>query len=82
MRINLYSLRDSVTGLYGAPSVALSDAVATRDFAELICGDSHYNRIAKDIDLMYVGSFDNESGEISVANRVFVANGLDVKESN
>lgn len=78
--IVLTCVRDTVANRYFAPSAAVNTDVAQRNFADLVNMDNHFERNAKDYDLVFVGYFDENTGEIVSNDHVVVCNGLDVVE--
>lgn len=80
MVINIYSMRDALTG-YAQPTFDLNDSVALRNFS-FACtrSDSVLRSNAKDFDLCRIGSFDTESGKIVPADPIeVIANGFQVQ---
>lgn len=69
MKMPVYSERDIAVG-FGYPYVAMNDTVAKRNFAYKI-NNADYNLMnfsPKDFDLYKVGTFDTDTGLVSVEN--------------
>lgn len=65
----LYSVYDSVSGLFGAPIPMVNDQAAARSFYDLISqGDSAIAKHPTDHDLYYVGSINTSSGVLDSCN--------------
>lgn len=59
MIMEMYSIKDTVTGLYSQPFFAQNQAAAIRQFDYLM---SNAQMVAKDCQLYYIGDFDSEQG--------------------
>lgn len=64
MKYEMYSTRDIVTNQFSAPYLAVNDASAIRSFNK----DRASQPFPNDFELHLVGSFDSETGEISLKN--------------
>lgn len=60
MKMNIYSVKDVVSGDFGAISILPNDQLAQRNF-NVLCQESKF---AKDLQLFRLGFFDNETGAI------------------
>lgn len=70
----VYSIRDRKSGLYGTPFFSVNDECATRDFKR-ICNSEVNEFIAEDLELFYLGEFNNETGVVEGEdNAMFLAN--------
>lgn len=63
MKFGVYSMRDSVSGLYNTPTIEQSDIIALRSFKYAINKTDFLNFNAHDVDLFKLGEFDNSTGE-------------------
>jgi len=65
MIVNIYSIKDNKTGIFGVPFASSSDIQATRQFARLT-GDSQVqiSHFPSDYDLYIIATFDDNSGKI------------------
>lgn len=61
MIMEMYSIKDTVTGLYSQPFFAQNQAAAIRQFDYLM---QNAQMVAKDCQLYFVGDFDSERGII------------------
>lgn len=59
MIMEMYSIKDTVTGLYSQPFFAQNQAAAIRQFDYLM---ANAQMVAKDCQLYYIGDFDSEQG--------------------
>lgn len=78
MRVQLFSVFDTKARIYLAPFVARSQVDAIRQIA-LSFHDPHMKdtpvgQNPTDFELFFVGSFEDESGDLSVNKPTFVAN--------
>lgn len=78
MRLRLYSIRDRLAGVFLTPFPARADVEAVRQitasFADPQFRQTPVFQNPKDFDLMFVGEFDDESGEISPASPKLLKN--------
>lgn len=77
MKQRLYSIRDNKVG-FMQPVIRQNDAVAIRDFVATISlsgSDSMLKLCPEDFDLFYVGTFDDETGELEHVIPVFLETG-------
>lgn len=82
MKQRLYSIRDRKVG-YMQPVIRQNDAAAIRDFVATISlsgSESMLNLCPSDFDLYYVGTFDDESGELEHVMPVFLSAGSFVNQ--
>lgn len=64
MIFGVYSIRDSLSGFMN-PTFEVNDAVAMRNFEHaVLSSDTLLHSHAKDYDLIKIGSFNSESGEV------------------
>lgn len=80
MKFGVYSMRDSVSGLYNNPTFEQNDSVAYRSFKFAVNNNDFINFNAHDVDLFKLGEFDNETGEFFPVAPVKVADGVSVLE--
>jgi len=75
MDLKIYAVKDTVQGAFMQPFYLNNDDVAKRSF-KLACEDEkgNYHAIAKDLQLFRLGSFNDESGEIT-PEQEFLMNG-------
>lgn len=65
MILNIYSMRDKLTG-YSQPTFELYDAVAMRNFEHAVmAAQGLFKTHPEDFDLYHLGVFDTETGIIS-----------------
>lgn len=78
----LYAVRDDKAGVYNPPVIMVNDAVAVRQFGDLVMRDDNViHAHAADFTLRRVGSFDDETGQIRNQEPEILATGSDfVKE--
>lgn len=74
MKYKLYTMYDSVAGIFFAPSMETNDGAAMRSFVQLMKMDKFKDN-RKDYDLYSIGSFDVTSGVMETKDRLFVCNG-------
>lgn len=68
MKINVYSIRDSVAGIYNQYQYAHTPGQAQRDFHELVNDKSTLiHKHPEGYSLWHMGTFDNESGRFEPA---------------
>lgn len=61
----LYAVLDKQAGHYGRPMMCATPGVAWREFSTAVFdGESMISRFPLDYDLMYLGSYNVETGEI------------------
>lgn len=60
----LYAIKDTVTGEYGNPMPFLNEASAKRYFINNVCDEN--KKIAGDLQLFYLGSYDTELGVVNI----------------
>ena len=79
MTKRLYSLRDNRLGLFAQPIISHNDAVAIRQFGDIV-QDEKMGLIAQhpdDFALYYLGDFDDETGSFASVEPVCLAFGSD-----
>lgn len=81
MKVGVYSMRDSVSGLYNTPTFENSKQVAYRNFKFAVNKNDFLQFNAKDVDLFYLGDFDNETGEFSPVTPEKITDGVAVLEN-
>lgn len=81
MKFSVYSMRDSVSGLYNSPTFEQNDAVAYRSFKYAVNNNGFITFNAHDVDLFKLGDFDNETGELIPCTPVKIADGVSVLEN-
>lgn len=76
MILHIYAVRDTVNGAFMNPFYLNNDEVAKRSF-KMACEDenSNYFKIRKDLQLFKLGTFNDESGEIT-HKLEFIQNGV------
>lgn len=72
MKYKLYCIKDTVVGNYSDPKLFVNEQSAVRYFDGL-CAES---KIAKDLQLYYLGEFDIFSGELSCVPCEFIKGGI------
>lgn len=72
MKLNIYSVKDVVSGDFSSLSTLPNDQLARRNF-NVLCNESKFS---KDLQLFKLGSFDNETGVID-SNVEFICGGSD-----
>lgn len=81
--MKLFSVFDKVALKFEAPAPFLNDAVAIRAFKNVVDNESSFTGLNyRDFDLMFLGSFDETSGEIVPSSPTFVVSGLDLRSLN
>lgn len=75
MDLKIYAVKDTVAGAYMNPFYLNNDEVAKRSFKQACMDEnSQYHKIAKDLQLYRLGTFNDETGEIK-AKVEFLASG-------
>lgn len=80
MKFGVYSMRDSVSGLYNNPTFEQSDLIAIRSFKFAVNKNEFLQFNAHDVDLFKIGEFDNETGEMFPCTPQKLADGVSMKE--
>lgn len=76
MKLFVYSMRDQLSG-YMQPTFELNDQIAIRNFSFAIKKpDTLLFASAKDFDLMKIGEFDSETGELTPLSHTVVCQGF------
>lgn len=79
MKINIYTIFDSVSKTYNKPFYQSNDDTACRAFTNAINdSESQLSLNPSDFTLYYLAEFDDESGEIHVAKQSKIAHGPEV----
>lgn len=77
MEKQLYSIFDSKSGIYAAPFVETNKGSAIRAINELIArGDSTPAKYPEDFQLVHLGSYDEQSGQIVPQEGAIIVIGL------
>lgn len=78
MKFNFYSIRDRLMGIYLAPFTSRGDVDAVRQvkmsFSNPEIRHTPIYASSHDYDLFCVGSFDDESGEVSTIIPILISN--------
>ena len=64
MKINIYAIKDQVTGQLANPFYMQNDEQAKREFKIAVQEDKKLNLIKEDLQLFKLGEFDDETGQI------------------
>lgn len=83
MIMNVYAIKDNVSGSFMPPFLQLNNAVAFREFANIINhGDSIVSLNYKDMSLYQIGEYNMETGDLitSEGHPMLVTHGGPVKE--
>ena len=62
MKNEMYAVRDAVSGIYNSPYHQINKKVAIRTFREACNNVPEIKDHAEDMELWYLGSYDNETG--------------------
>lgn len=74
-----YSVQDKAAGTFNAPFYAQTDAVAIRQFRNVILDQSHqFGMNPEDYDLYIVGIFDDQKGSIMEKGPEKVVTGIEI----
>ncbi len=66
MKLNVYSIFDTASGLYSRPYFTQSDAEAVRSFTDVSTDADHpVGKHAEDYTLFRLGTFDDERGQLN-----------------
>ena len=82
MNQELYTIKDTVTGIYDRPDTAINRGSILRDLGEII-NSKEPNRLStkvKDLQLYKIGDYNVLTGEITPCNE-FICNLIDLKTS-
>lgn len=84
MKVKLFAIYDSVSGIYDGPSACINEQVALRDFKHMAQDDrTKIGRNPEHFSLWVVGAYDDSTGLPSSDGKVCVAYAVDVlKEEN
>lgn len=80
MKFGVYSMRDSVSGLYNAPTFEQTDMIAIRSFKYAVNKNEFLEFNAHDVDLFKIGEFDNETGSLTYMDPQKLADGVSMLE--
>ena len=80
MKFGVYSMRDSVSGLYNNPTFEQADEIAVRSFRFAVNKNDFLTFNAHDVDLFKVGEFDNKTGEFVPIVPIKLADGVSMLE--
>lgn len=81
MIVKIYSVHDTLAGLYLPPCIADTDAVITRDFGDALRkGDSPISAHPEDYTLECLGEFDRETGVIAPCSPRVICHAVDFKK--
>lgn len=76
MKIGVYSMRDQLSGFL-TPTFELNDQIAIRNFSYAIKKpDTLLFASAKDFDLIKIGEFDSDTGELTPISPTVVCQGI------
>jgi len=79
MKFEVYSVYDRVAGSYGFPQEYVNAGVAKRAFAEF--AKSVPNDSRSDYELVLIGEFDTQTGDVVSVDKVVVQKGGEFVES-
>ena len=86
MKVALFSVFDKKTFVYLAPFVARSQVDAIRQikasFKDPAMCETPVGQNPEDFDIMLVGSFDDESGDIAPVKPMFIARLVDLRDDS
>lgn len=80
MKYGVYSMRDSVSGLYNTPTIEQNDNVALRSFKFAVNNNDFISFNAHDVDLFKLAEFDNETGVYTALDPIKLVDGVSVLE--
>lgn len=79
MILKMFTIHDTVAKSYSGISLDTSEATAIRNFKAMVNGrDGAMQFSASDYDLIYLGTYDTESGNMFPEAQTKVVNGADV----
>lgn len=73
-KVNMYSMYDRLSGMYGNPYVSYNDASAKRDFVAF-CKLPQNQYLSGDMELYKLGEFDSDTGEAVTYKPEFIMRG-------
>lgn len=66
MKVGIFTVYDRVAQTHMQPYFSANEATATRQFVNSVTDPNHgFNKSPQDYDLIHIGYFDDESGEVS-----------------
>lgn len=79
MKLNVYSIFDTASGLYSRPFFTSSDAEALRSFSDIATDAEHpIGKHPKDYTLFRIGTFDDNKGHIHNEDNESLATALEL----
>lgn len=75
-QLNLYTMKDNLSGIFGSPFVSYNEATAKREF-EAFCKLRQNKYIAPNMELYFIGGFDSSTGECEVHPLELIYKGCD-----
>ncbi len=79
MKLNIYSIYDTASGLYSRPFFDQSDAAAKRAFQDLVIDKGHpVGKHPEDYALFRIGIFDDNNAKIMAEDRDCLTNALEL----
>lgn len=65
MKVNVYSIMDTVSASFSQPHCAVNDATAVRGVSDLITRDENIRNHVSDYTLYRIGEYDDSLGQIT-----------------
>lgn len=79
MKINLYAIYDSASGVYDGPHKGQSDGAILRQFGDMCNNPEHdIGRHPADFTLFFVGTWNDGTGEMVDKTTKKIANGIEL----
>lgn len=80
MKTNLYAIYDQKAATFTQPMCMQNDALAARAFSTAIMNPEHdFAKHPADFTLMFIGEYNDETGELENALNRSIGNGLEFK---
>ncbi len=82
MKLTIYSIFDTASGLYSRPFFTLSDAEAMRSFSDIIQDADHpVGKHPEDYSLLRIGVYDDTKGNMANEENECLVTGLEAQAS-
>ncbi len=78
MKLNLYSIFDTASGLYLRPMFAQSDGEAIRAFSDAVTSDTEYGKHPEDYSIHRLGIYDDTNGTLTDEHNCCLGTGLEL----
>lgn len=78
MKLKMYSIYDTKTGIYNPPMALHNAAHAMRVHTEVFTGNNQFGKFPADYSVMEIGTYDDQTGNLEKTEHKLVCTGAEL----